>query len=261
MNLPHRLERTVSIHAPRETVFRFFTDNERWASWWGAGSTIDARPGGRVLIRYPNGVEASGETLEIAAPERIVFTYGYRSGEPIPPGSSRVTIELERQGAGTRLRLFHDFAEASVRDTHIQGWRYQLSLFANLVANEVHARAGAVVDGWFSAWGDPNDGSSERQLADVAGTAVRFSDRFSAIDGLTELVAHIGAYQKFMPGLRLERRGDVRHCQGTLLVEWAAVGPDGKDTSSGINVFLLGADGRIESVTGFWNPSNDRRNS
>src|ERR1700730_17553863 len=110
--LPHSLERAVVIQASRETIFRFFTDDARWAAWWGAGSTIDARPGGRVLIRYPNGVEASGEVGEVSPPRRILFTYGYVSRQPIPPGSSRVTIELEPSGAGTRLSLSHEFAEA-----------------------------------------------------------------------------------------------------------------------------------------------------
>lgn len=61
--LPHRLDRTIRIRADRDTVFRFFTDEGRWATWWGAGSSIDSRPGGRMLIRYPNGVEASGEVV------------------------------------------------------------------------------------------------------------------------------------------------------------------------------------------------------
>jgi uncharacterized protein YndB with AHSA1/START domain len=107
-NLPHRLDRTVVIRANRETVFRFFTDSARWAEWWGAGSTIDARPGGAVLIRFPNAIEVSGEVLELTAPERIVFTYGYASGTPIPPGGSRVSIELERHEGATRLRLMHE---------------------------------------------------------------------------------------------------------------------------------------------------------
>ena len=63
--LPFQVERAVIIRATPETVFRFFTDTEYWARWWGAGSTIDPRPGGRVLIRYPGGNEASGEVLEI----------------------------------------------------------------------------------------------------------------------------------------------------------------------------------------------------
>ena len=47
--LPYRLDRTIVIRASRETVFAFFTDSDRWASWWGAGSRIEGRPGGRML--------------------------------------------------------------------------------------------------------------------------------------------------------------------------------------------------------------------
>src|SRR5436190_13472020 len=100
MELPHKLDRTVVIVARPETVFRFFTDSVRWASWWGAGSTIDATPGGKVYIRHPNGIEASGEVLELNPPERFVFTYGFASGKPMAPGSSRVTISLAPDGAG-----------------------------------------------------------------------------------------------------------------------------------------------------------------
>ena len=130
MELPHKLDRTVVIVARPESVFRFFTDSVRWASWWGAGSTIDATPGGKVCIRHPNGIEASGEVLELNPPERFVFTYGFASGKPMAPGSSRVTISLAPDASGTRLELVHEFAEASPRDEHVQGWRFQLSLFA-----------------------------------------------------------------------------------------------------------------------------------
>src|SRR5580693_2250302 len=101
--LPYNLDRTVVIRAKRETVFQFFTDSSRWASWWGAGSTIDAKPGGKVYIRHANGVESVGEVLEVQAPERIAFTYGFATGQPIPPGSSRVTIHLQPHESGTRL--------------------------------------------------------------------------------------------------------------------------------------------------------------
>jgi len=36
----HQVVRHVVIAARRDTVFRFFTDPERFAAWWGAGSTI-----------------------------------------------------------------------------------------------------------------------------------------------------------------------------------------------------------------------------
>src|SRR5439155_26438787 len=150
--LPYHLNRTVVINAKPETVFRFFTDSARWANWWGAGSTIDPKPGGRVYIRHPNGVESLGEVLEVRDGERITFTYGFASGKPIAPGSSRVTIQLEPDESGTRLHLLHEFAEAGPRDEHVQGWRFQLSLFSNAVANEVFADAATAVDAWFGAW-------------------------------------------------------------------------------------------------------------
>lgn len=256
--LPHRLDRTIVIQAPREAVFRFFTDTARWASWWGAGSTIDPRPGGRVLVRHPGGVEAAGEILEIAPSERLVFTYGYVAGTPIPEGASRVSIALEAEANGaTRLSLRHEFAEDAerARDEHVQGWRYQLAVFANVVANEQHGDAARVVDGWFDVWAEADADARARQLAAIASAEIHFRDRFGCTDGVADLQPHIAAAQRFMPGIRLSRSGDVRQCQGVVLADWIARGADGQAKATGTSVFVLGADGRIASVTGFWGPA------
>jgi uncharacterized protein YndB with AHSA1/START domain len=234
-------------------VFGYFTESARWAAWWGAGSTIDARPGGKVYIRHVNGIEVGGEVVEVAPPERIVFTYGFVSGKPFPAGSSRVTIRLDSAGAATRLKLTHEFAEASARDEHVQGWRYQLSVFGNVVANEVHAGAGETVDRWFAAWSEPEAVRREAILAGLAAPDIGFRDRFSLIAGLEDLQPHLAAVHRFMPGMRLRREGVVRHCQGMVLADWVALGADGQERGRGTNMFILRGDGRIESVTGFWN--------
>ena len=70
-----------------------------------------------------------------------------------------------------------------------------------------------------------------------------------------DLSAHAGATQRFMPGIGLRRKGDVRQCQGTVLADWIAAGSDGKERMSGTSVFAFSPDGRIDSVTGFTNPS------
>ncbi|MDR3700383.1 MAG: SRPBCC domain-containing protein [Candidatus Sulfopaludibacter sp.] len=251
LKLPYDLQRTVLIRAVPETVFRFFTDSARFAAWWGAGSTIDATPGGKVYIRHPNGVETVGEVLEIQSPERIVFTYGYASGNPIPPGSSRVTIRLEPVESGTRLFLRHEFAEPGPRDLHVQGWRFQLSLFANAVANEVYAGAETTVDQWYEAWTIADDTARAEFLARVAAPEVSFRDRYSLLAGLEDLTAHSGAAQRFMPGIQVRRNGSVRQCQGTVLAEWIATDKEGKKRMSGTSVFQLRPDGRIEAVTSF----------
>ena len=248
----HRVDRTVVIRADRESVFRFFTDEARWAAWWGTGSTVDARPGGRLSIRYPDGTEATGEVLEVQAPARFAFTYGFVTGKLIPPGGSRVTIRLDADADGTRLHLSHEFADVAVRDEFVQGWRYQLALFANVVTNDVHARAAERIDAWLAAWAEPNEELRRRAFEAIAAPGVRFRDRFSMTDGLDDLVAHSGAAQRFMPGIGLQRRGDAHQCQGMVLVSWAAVKADGEERARGTSLFSLGVDGRIESVTGFW---------
>src|SRR4029453_6338110 len=58
MTHSHRLDRNVIIQATPAIVFSFLTETPRWASWWGTGSEIDPRPGGRMKIRYPGGGEA-----------------------------------------------------------------------------------------------------------------------------------------------------------------------------------------------------------
>jgi uncharacterized protein YndB with AHSA1/START domain len=253
-DFPYELNRTVVIRAKPETVFRFFTDSARWASWWGAGSTIDAKPGGKVYIRHPNGIETLGEVLDLHAPDRISFTYGFASGKPIAPGASRVTIRLDADPGGTRLHLVHEFAEAGPRDEHVQGWRFQLSLFANIVANEVYGDAASVVDAWFAAWVIADGEAREETLAAIVAPEIQFRDRFSLLYGLADLTAHIGAAQRFMPGIGLRRKGDVRQCQGTVLANWIALDANEKERMSGTSVFAFDPDGRIRSVTGFTNP-------
>jgi uncharacterized protein YndB with AHSA1/START domain len=251
--LPHRLDRTVLIQAEPETVFTFFENSDRWASWWGAGSTIDARVGGRVVIRHPGGTEVTGEVREVRRPERIVFTYDVAAVATATP-TSLVTIRLEKAGGGaTRLYLTHEFADQGMRDEHVQGWRYQLALFGNLVADVALASAAESVDDWFAAWSDPNDSARDTVLARVAAPTVRFRDRFSLIDGIDDLKPHLAAVHRFMPGMRIARDGDIRHCQGTVLADWIARGPDAQERGRGTNVFTFGENQRIDAVTGFWN--------
>ena len=165
-----------------------------------------------------------------------------------------MTIHLDPDEAGTRLHLLHEFAEPGPRDEHVQGWRFQLSLFGNAVANEVYADAAGAVDVWFAAWVVADEKARQEMLAGVVTEGVRFHDRFSLLDGLADVTAHIGAAQRFMPGIGLLRKGEVRHCQGTVLADWIAAGSDGKERMTGTSVFAFNPDGRIDSVTGFTNP-------
>jgi hypothetical protein len=163
-----------------------------------------------------------------------------------------VTIRLEPRADGTQLHLTHEFPDDSGRSEHVQGWRYQLALFANAVANEVNRDAEARVDEWFAAW-STDDGAARRSAFNrIAAPEVRFADRFSHTEGLDDLAAHLDAARRFMPGLILHRDGKVRHCQGYALADWVAVGADAQHKARGSNVFVLDPEGRITAVTGFW---------
>jgi uncharacterized protein YndB with AHSA1/START domain len=249
----HSLERSVVVRARRADVFRYFTDSARFSAWWGAGSSIGPRAGGAISIRYPNGVMASGNVVEIVPPERIVFSYGYEDPQkPIAPGGSRVTVTLDEIAEGTRLSVRHDLDGAAARDEHGPGWRFQLSLLANAVAREINAGFAEVVDRFFAAWVEPDAAARRAGLAAVVTPDVGFRDNFATIEGLDELVDHIRAVQTFMPGMALARAGEPRHCQGTALVDWKATGPDGAARGAGTNVFSLDPDGRIFACVGFW---------
>lgn len=248
-DMPHLLERTLLIRARRDTVFAFLTESTLWASWWGTGSEVDPQPGGRVLIRHPNGSEVHGYVLEVEAPTKIVFTYQASTGQP---ADSRVTIELDVHRAGTMLRLRHEFASSTDRDAHVQGWRYQLSVFANRVSDTANHHAGARVEAWFTAWNETGADRRDEMFSAIAAPDVAFADQYSSIASLADLQAHVAAIHRFMPGVRVVLRGAVRHCQWRALAEWTAIGADGREQGQGVNVFEFNLDSRIVAVTGFW---------
>jgi uncharacterized protein YndB with AHSA1/START domain len=75
---------TRVFDAPRELVFKVWTDPKHVAQWWGpTGFTnprceLDVRPGGaiRIDMRGPDGTvyPMSGVYQEVVEPERLVFT-------------------------------------------------------------------------------------------------------------------------------------------------------------------------------------------
>src|SRR5258708_30068077 len=77
---------TREFDAPRELVFKAWTDPWHLARWWGPrGFTnpvceVDLRPGGslRMVMRGPDGVDYPmvGTFHEFASPERLVFSTG-----------------------------------------------------------------------------------------------------------------------------------------------------------------------------------------
>ncbi|MBV9773714.1 MAG: SRPBCC family protein [Gemmatimonadetes bacterium] len=108
---------TRVFDAPRERVFRAFSDPDVLARWWGPeGFTstfheFDLRPGGawRFVMHAPDGTDYpnANDFVEVVAPERIVF----RHEQPVH--GFRMTMTFADEGGATRLtwRMRFDSAE------------------------------------------------------------------------------------------------------------------------------------------------------
>lgn len=126
------VEREVLIAARPETVFEFFTDPEKQVLWMGRRAELDPRPGGIYRVEISDQIVGSGEFLEVHAPTRVVFSFGWEGQEAgqgehgVPPGSSRVEVTLAPEGEGTLVRLRHLDLPEQAREMHGQGWQLYL---------------------------------------------------------------------------------------------------------------------------------------
>ena len=125
------IEREIRIAASPETVFDYFVDPDKMVEWKGRKAELDPRPGGLYRVDINDQAVVRGEYVEIDAPSRVVFTWGWEgTSNPVPPGSSRVEISLQPDGDGTIVRLRHvDLPEAE-REIHGHGWDHYLSRLA-----------------------------------------------------------------------------------------------------------------------------------
>jgi uncharacterized protein YndB with AHSA1/START domain len=138
------------IDAPREKVFRAWTDPELLKQWFAPlpyttpVAELDVRPGGATLIvmRSPEGHEMPnrGIYLEVVENERLVFTDAY-TGAWEPSVKPFMTVILTFEDAGGRTRYTARVRHWSVadRETHEkmgfhQGWGVCTDQLAALVA-------------------------------------------------------------------------------------------------------------------------------
>jgi uncharacterized protein YndB with AHSA1/START domain len=114
-----RLSTSRVVDAPRERVFRAFSDPTHLAKWWGPkGFTntfyqLDPRPGGAwtFTMHGPDGVDYKNvsEFVEVVPPERIVLRHVSRP-------RFEMTITLDDAAGRTRVgwcQLFDTAAECA----------------------------------------------------------------------------------------------------------------------------------------------------
>lgn len=130
------LETTVRLNqtfaAPREKVFRAWTNPEELKKWWGpAGCStpsaeIELRVGGkyRFGMQFPQEdiFYVSGTYREVQPPTKLVFTWRWEKPET-DIGESLVTVEFYDRGGVTEVVLTHEqFPNKEAYQQHLQGW-------------------------------------------------------------------------------------------------------------------------------------------
>jgi uncharacterized protein YndB with AHSA1/START domain len=117
------LTSTTILDAPRELVFKAYTDPKLFAQWWGPRrytnrvEKFDSRSGGewRVVQRGEDGTEHvfRGVNHDVVAPERICATFEY---EGFPGHVALQTATFEPLGNKTRLVAHMVFQSLADRD-------------------------------------------------------------------------------------------------------------------------------------------------
>ena len=114
---------TIVLDAPRELVFKAYTDPELFAKWWGPRrykneiDKFESRPGGswRVVQVGTDGSRHAfrGVNHDVVAPERICATFEY---EGFPGHVALQTATFEALGNKTRLVAHIVFDSVMDRD-------------------------------------------------------------------------------------------------------------------------------------------------
>jgi uncharacterized protein YndB with AHSA1/START domain len=117
---------TRILDAPRELVWKVWTDPVHIAKWWGPNGfttttyAMDLKPGGvwRYVMHGPDGRDYQNKVtyLEVVEPERLVYTLG--GAEDVEPVSHHVTVTFAESSGKTRIDMRMVFASAEAR-THV----------------------------------------------------------------------------------------------------------------------------------------------
>jgi len=136
---------TRLFDAPRELVFKAWTEPERLMRWWGPrGFTMtfckmDLRRGGayRFEMRSPEGTEhrSAGVFQDVVEPERLVLSGAWVDAEGKPGHETVLTLTFADHDGKTMLTLHQAvFESVTARDSHHGGWSSSMDCLAEYLA-------------------------------------------------------------------------------------------------------------------------------
>jgi uncharacterized protein YndB with AHSA1/START domain len=135
---------TRVFDAPRDLVWKAWTEAEQLALWWGPRGIstpletieVDLRPGGvfrMTMVSDADGTEfpTEMEFREVVEPERIVFAWEAQRGL----GAGQVTVTFTDLGDQTEVSSHYDgYATDEIAADSEVGWNQQLEKLGQLLA-------------------------------------------------------------------------------------------------------------------------------
>ena len=114
------------------------------------------------------------------------------------------------------------------------------------------------VDTWLQAYGETDDATRAGLIAQAwAPDGVLVDPPFQGT-GHAEIAALAGAAQGQFPGHTFLRTSEIDAHHDVARYTWELVGPDGVTAVAGTDVALVGADGRLRYVAGFFGEPTPR---
>jgi uncharacterized protein YndB with AHSA1/START domain len=120
---------TRVFDAPREVVWKAWTEPQHIVKWWGPNGftdtieIMDVRPGGmwKHVMHGPDGTNYANNSryLEVVKPQRLVYSLD-GGKKDAPATNAEVTVTFEEQGGKTTLILRMLFPSAEARETVIK---------------------------------------------------------------------------------------------------------------------------------------------
>ena len=133
-----RIEREITINAPRERVWAALTEAKHVARWFGDTAEVDLRPGGTMRISHGEGFDYPLRLVRVEPPHFLSYRWAsaYPGEQALDDNSTLVEFTLTAAGGGTRLQVVESgFARISIPpdreptagyDSHSEGWTGKL---------------------------------------------------------------------------------------------------------------------------------------
>ncbi len=143
---------TRLVNAPREMVYKVWTEPEHIAQWWGPNgftntiSEMSVKPGGvwRYIIHAPDGTDFPNRIVytEVVPGEKLVYVHSDDIDND--PNSFHVFVTFEAVGAKTKVTMTSTFASAEILQMLTK--EYGVTEGANQTLNRLEAHLVCIPD-------------------------------------------------------------------------------------------------------------------